>query len=149
MPLPLIAIGQVEHLTVGTSLWMDPRMEGGVSKWTPDGSFFGHLTRIIRQLAARRARKNWDFGLKIVDLMNGNTSYGAQTPKIFLALRAATLLFGIFDLQGKYLIFLAAEGGENFLGLLTKINRRRRRRKIFGVLDPRMVGGGGCFEMDT
>ena len=79
-------IGQVEHLTVGTSLWMDPRMEGGVggvSKWTPDGRFFGHLTRIIRQLAARRARKNWDFGLKIVDLMSGNTSYGAQNPKIF------------------------------------------------------------------
>ena len=67
----------------------------------------------------------------------------------FLTLRAATLLFGIFDLQGKYLIFLAAEGGENFLGLLTKINRRRRRRKNFGVLDPRMMGGGGCFEMDT
>ena len=77
-----IIIGQVEHLTVGTSLWMDPRMEGGgVSKWTPDGRFFGHLTRIIRQLAARRARKNWDFGLKIVDLMSGNTSYGAQNPK--------------------------------------------------------------------
>ena len=62
---------------------------------------------------------------------------GLKTPKFFLALRAATLLFGIFDLQGKYLIFLAAEGGEKFLGLLTKINRRRRRRKIFGVLDPR------------
>ena len=74
---------------------------------------------------------------------------GLKTPKFFLALRAATLLFGIFDLQGKYLIFLAAEGGENFLGLLTKINRRRRRRKNFGVLDPRMVGGWGCFEMDT
>ena len=71
---------------------------------------------------------------------------GLKTPKFFLALRAATLLFGIFDLQGKYLIFLAAEGGEKFLGLLTKINRRRRRRKNFGVLDPRMMGGWGVFR---
>ena len=73
---------------------------------------------------------------------------GLKIPKIFLALRAATLLFGIFDLQGKYLIFLAAEGGEKFLGLLTKINRRRRRRKIFGVLDPRMVGGVSKWTPD-
>ena len=101
-----------------TPVW---RGVGGVSKWTPDGSFFGHLTRIIRQLAARRARKNWDFGLKIVDLMSGNTSYGAQNPHFFLALRAATLLFGIFDLQGKYLIFLAAEGGGKFLGSWTPV----------------------------
>ena len=71
---------------------------------------------------------------------------GLKIPPKFLALRAATLLFGIFDLQGKYLIFLAAEGGENFLGLLTKINRRRRRRKNFGVLDPRMMGGGGVSK---
>ena len=78
--------------------------------------------------------------------MSGNTSYGAQTPQICLALRAATLLFGIFDLQGKYLIFLAAEGGEKNFGTLDQNQPPPKAAENFWGLGPPYGGGWGVFR---